>query len=196
MTGTYEWNPMPHVVEIRCPKCSSLATFEFAEVVKIHKKIDVPFFQKHKLFEYQLFSDRIGNRWHAAIFYPGLHVRDTTALKSLPEGYERTDWNHSRYLYRNHGLDVGTAICDGCGHRQKHKLDWPTESFFQVEYRKARLWAFHRESAVALRKFIASDDRDPKKFKWCSFLLHVPTHFLHHKARATILKRLDRLLSP
>ncbi len=38
MTEAYDWNPMPHKLDIRCPSCSSRAVFEFAEVVKINLK--------------------------------------------------------------------------------------------------------------------------------------------------------------
>lgn len=123
-------------------------------------------------------------------------MRDTAAIDSLPEGYSSADWNHSRYLYRSYGMDTGTTTCHRCGYRKRHELDWSREAFYQVEYRRAHLWAFHRESAVQLRAFIASPDRNPKKYKWGSLMLHVPTHFLHSSARPTILKRLDRLLAP
>jgi len=55
MTAPYEWNSMPHVLDIRCPACGRQATFEFAEIVKIAEKKDVPFFQNHRLFEYRFF---------------------------------------------------------------------------------------------------------------------------------------------
>ncbi len=42
MAGTYDWNPMPHKVDINCPSCGELAVFEFAEVVRIKLKKDVP----------------------------------------------------------------------------------------------------------------------------------------------------------
>lgn len=195
MTGTYEWNPMPHVVEIRCPKCSEKSLFEFAEMVMIRRRTEIPFFKRHKLLEYRCFRDRSGNRSHAAIFYAGLNAHNTDALTSLPDGYEHTQWSHSRYLYRGHGLDIGTAMCDVCNLRRKHDLNWPMDAFFQIEYRRSCLWAFHRESAVELRAFIASHDRKPEKFKWGKFLLHVPTHFLHDNARETIVKRLDKVLA-
>lgn len=35
MTGPYDWNPMPHTVDTRCPTCGEAAVFEFAEVVRI-----------------------------------------------------------------------------------------------------------------------------------------------------------------
>ena len=57
MTGTYDWNPMPHRVDVTCPECGALATFEFAEVVKIRLKRDVEFFQKSKLFDYRFYEN-------------------------------------------------------------------------------------------------------------------------------------------
>lgn len=42
MAGTYDWNPMPHKVDINCPSCGERAVFEFAEVVRIKLKKDVP----------------------------------------------------------------------------------------------------------------------------------------------------------
>ena len=44
MTGTYDWNPMPHKVDIKCPSCGEHSVFEFAEVVKIALRKNVSFF--------------------------------------------------------------------------------------------------------------------------------------------------------
>ncbi|AKV01372.1 hypothetical protein AKJ09_08035 [Labilithrix luteola] len=56
------------------------------------------------------------------------------------------------------------------------------------------LWAFHRESAEYLRRFLASAARDHERYRWANFLLHVPDVFLSAKARETVVKRLDRIL--
>lgn len=186
---------MPHVVDVRCPDCTGPATFEFAEVARIRLRQDVPFFKKHPLFEHALVDSRNAEgRWHAAIFFPGLHVRDTSALRDLPDGYSPSDWDHSKYSYRTHGLDVGTVVCSKCPLRRRHTLRWPEDARFQLGYRGQTLWAFNRDSAVALREFVASDDR--KATKWASFLLHVPKEFLAAKARSEVVKQLDRILSP
>jgi hypothetical protein len=84
MTGTYDRNPMPHVLEVRCPDCRSPAIFEFAEVVRIRRKGEIPLFQKHRLLEYGILDGRAAaGRWHGAIFYAGLHARGTSALRGL-----------------------------------------------------------------------------------------------------------------
>ncbi|RFA26609.1 hypothetical protein CAI21_16765 [Alkalilimnicola ehrlichii] len=194
MTGTYDWNPMPHFVDVRCPSCSARATFEFAEVVKIRLKNDVPFFQKSKLFDYQLFQDSCGHRWHGAIFYAGLHAGSVAAIRSLPEGYTPENWAHSRYLYRSHGLDIGSVNCSSCGLIQKHDLDWPSDAFFSIQYKGQELWAFNQESAKDLRDFIADIARDIDDYKWRHFLLHIPSIFKKRGAREHVVKHLNRLL--
>ena len=199
MTGTYDWNPMPHVVDVRCPGCGGRGKFEFAEAVKIARKEDIPFFKKSKTFEYRFFRRREhGTSWHGALFHPSLHGGGVGAItEALPAGYQASDWKHSKYLYRSHGLDLGAVVCGECGHRAKHVLQWPADAWYQIEYRRQTLWAFDLESARALRAFVAADvaaERKPKKHAWSSFLLHVPSHFLGAKARAEVVKRLDRVI--
>ncbi len=58
------------------------------------------------------------------------------------------------------------------------------------------MWAFHRESAVALRDHVAAKHRARKGRRWSSMLLHVPSVFLAAGARETVVRRLDRLLAP
>ena len=194
MTCSYNWNPMPHVVEIRCPECGSAAVFEFAEVVRITLKKDVDFFKNNKLFEYRFLRDSNGSNWHAAFYFPRLHGQSTRVLRDLPAGYSFADWNHSEYLYPSHGCDWGGVECLECGLRRKHALVWPDEALYQVEFRRNTLWAFDRESALDIRDFIASSERNRAAFKWSSLLLHIPKEFLAAKARDEIVKRLNRLL--
>ena len=195
MTGTYDWNPMPHRVSVRCPACAQHAVFEFSEVVRIRRKVDIPFFRDNPLFEYALIQGAwAGTNWHGAVFYAGLHG-STAVLRKLPEGYAPEDWNHSRYMIRSRSTDRGTIVCAACGLRRKHSLVWPESAWFQIDYRGKTLWAFERESATALRNHILSPDRKPtRRQRWASFLLHVPSAFLAAAARATVVKRLDRLL--
>jgi hypothetical protein len=195
MTGTYEWNPMPHVVEIRCPECSAGAFFEFAEVVRIALKKDVEFFKNSKLFDYKFLPDSVGGHWHAAFYFPRLHGCSTDAIRDLPAGYSPSDWSHSQYLYRSHGSDFGTAHCTSCGLRRRHVLDWPSEARYQVEFRGSVLWAFDRESATEIRDFVASADRNRATFRWQRLLLHIPKEFLVAKARDELVKRLDKCLA-
>ena len=194
MTGTYEWNPMPHKVDIRCPSCGHHAEFEFAEVVRIELKKDIGFFDESDLFDYKVFKDSSGHRWHGALYYAGLHGGTVAAIRDLPDCYKPEDWCHSQYLYRSHGLDIGSVICRKCHLMRKHQLSWPAEAYFSIDYRGKQLWAFDRESAIELKQFIASNDRNVDAYRWRNFLLHVPSEFKQKKAREHVVKQLGRML--
>lgn len=192
MFSAYEWNPMPHKIDVKCPNCQRKAIFEFAEIVKIKLKKDIEFFEKSKVFDYKIFSNS-GQKWHAAIFYAGLQGSSTEAIHELPEGYSATDWDHSEYLVRTH-TNKGSIRCGHCFLNQKHILDWPKEAYFLVAYRGKELWAFNQETAQILRDYIKAELRDLKNQKWRAFLMKVPTEFLKKNARDSIIKSLDKLL--
>lgn len=185
MTRAYEWNPMPHVLDVRCPACGEQATFEFAEWVTV-KKVDQPFFAASKLFELRQ-VEHSGHRRHVAVFFHGLHGLGTAIIRELPEGYVASDWDHSRYLYRSHGSDLGAVRCSHCGTRRVHTLQWPSDAWYQLDYHQHTLWAFHREAAQDLRAFIASSDRQTRDYRWAGMLMKVPGHFLTAKARPALL---------
>lgn len=193
MSGAYKISPMPHILDIRCPKCGGDARFEFGEVVKIKLRGDVPFFRDSHLFEYRQVVDSCGHRWHAAIYYAALHGGSTEAISGLPEGYQPSDWDHSKYLRWGYTV-IGAYACRSCHDVRRHDLSWPTDAFFQIDYRGETLWAFHRESAIALQKYIAASHRDADTSPWSRMLMHVPTHFLAASARDAVATRLERLL--
>lgn len=196
MTGPYEWNPMPHRVDVTCPTCRTGAEFEFAEVVRIKLKADVEFFRTCSSFEYQQFQDSCGHYWHGAVFFEGLHGSPHKAIHELPPGYSAEDWQHSKYLRSSRSCGLGSVRCAQCGLRGTHRLDWPNNAYYSIAYRGQVLWAFHRESALELQHYLLSTKRDVSQYRWASFLLHVPTIFKTHKARAAVAKQLQRLLAP
>lgn len=196
MTGLYEWNPMPHILDICCPSCRESAVFEFAEVVRIRNKDDVPFFQSSSQFEYQRLQDSCGHFWHGAFFFAGLHGAPSLALHDLPASYSASEWEHSKYLMRSHGAEIGSANCEHCGFRQRYTLNWPEDAYYVVSYKRKTLWAFNRESAVELLHYIGDELRDLTKYRWKSFLLHIPSAFKARGARNTVSKQLQTLLLP
>lgn len=195
MTLPYESNPMPHTLDVRCPSCSKPAFFEFAEIVRIREKKDVPFFQESDQFDYLLCKDSCGHRWHGAVYYAGLHGRTVETIRELPEGYSRTDWTHSKYLYRGSGLNSGSVSCPSCCHHMRHNLQWPQDAFFQIEFKGDLLWAFDVESVIELRDYIASLNRARDDYKWKSFLMKIPKKFLLQGSRDTIAKRLSKIIA-
>ncbi|MEZ9349646.1 hypothetical protein AB4166_22690 [Vibrio splendidus] len=195
MTGIYDLNPMPHTVDIICPCCGEHVVFEFSEVVKISLKKDVEYFEKSDIFEYCLFRDSYGHNWHGAMYFANLHGCSIDAIKDLPEGYKATDWSHSRYLTPKSGGDIGSYSCNSCYSRKIHILNWPEDAFYSLSYKGEILWAFNRESAVDLKNYIQSTERNRSDYQWESFLLHVPTIFKKKNARGFVVKGLDRRLA-
>ncbi len=185
---------MPHLLDVACPACRHRAEFEFAEVVRIHLKSDVEFFKKHKVFEYREFQDSCGHFWHGALYFQGLHGSPHQAIHELPDGYSARDWEHSRYLCNRNGLRAGSIRCSNCQVRGMHMLNWPDDAYFSIAHRGHVLWAFHRESAVELMQYLLSDDRSISRYRWTSFLLHVPSVFKVRKARDAVVKQLCKLL--
>lgn len=193
MTEIFDWNPMPHKLDVKCPKCGSMSEFEFAEIVRIELKKDVEFFINSNVFEYQMFSDSCGHRWHGAIYFAGLHGEASKAIHSLPEGYCASSWEHSKYLLSSHST-LGSVRCKSCQYRSMHVLNWPQDAYFSIEIKGQVLWAFNTDSAMDLRAYIDSKDRRIRGYKYSSFLLHVPTYFKKQNVRKMVTKKLDRLL--
>ncbi|EKR91219.1 hypothetical protein LEP1GSC163_3463 [Leptospira santarosai str. CBC379] len=194
MTGTYEWNPMPHKIDVRCPQCLRNAIFEFAEIRRIEKKIDILYFKESDKFDYLQFVDSCGHKWHAAAYFIGLHGSNTAAISNLPVGYKPTDWEHSKYYVRLlDRYDHGSIVCSSCGYRSKHVLNWPDDAYYQIEIKNKKLWAFNFDSYAELIKYIESKDRNLNKYQWGFFLLHLPTEFLKSKVRSEVVKRLRKI---
>jgi len=88
---------------------------------------------------------------------------------------------------------VGICRCGACGYLNRHVLDWPREAYFAVSLRGRTLWMRSREHAVALRGYVAADDR--QRVPGARWLSRVPKEFLAARNRAPLVKRLDRLLA-
>lgn len=165
------------------------------ECVKIRFKKDVPYFQKSKVFEYRKTRNHDGHGVNLACYYHKLNNQTLPEISDFPEGYAITDWAHSNYIYRIHGMDDGTAVCTKCDLRRKHKLKWPDEAYYRVNVKRQTLWAFNRQSALDLRDYIKSEDRDRSIYKYRSFLLKVPSYFQAKAFRDLIVKRLTAILN-
>lgn len=193
MTGPYEWNPMPEKLALRCPKCAKQAMFSFALVLPIQRK-DIGYFKTSSHFDYTRTRDTMGREFNAALFYKGLSCRDIETIDDLPENYSAQNFLSTNALDGTSRGETGVVYCSACLLHQRHKLNWPEEAYFQVEYKRQILWAFDQTSAKELLRFITADDRDFKKFQYRHFLMKVPSHFLKRKARETVTRKLEKLL--
>jgi len=87
----------------------------------------------------------------------------------------------------------GICRCGACGYLNRHLLDWPREAFYALSLRGRTLWMGSREHAVALRGYVAAEDR--QRVPGARWLSRVPKEFLAARNRAPLVKKLDRLLA-
>lgn len=90
----------------------------------------------------------------------------------------------------------GEVRCLSCTKAGPHQLDWPADAYYRVEYEGQALWALDRPMLLAFREFIAAGaDRAQVRPYYKMYFLRIPTVFLTARARAPMLKQIDRLLS-
>ena len=193
MTERYHGNPMPHILDVRCPGCGANATFYFATGETIKRREDIRYFEKSSAFEVEKFQRDSGGFGHVAIHYHGLHG-DLSAVDGLPEGYEIKCWKYPKHFSRLN-TDHGAIRCTTCGYQRKHTLVWPKDAWFQIEHKGQILWAFTREHAAELMDYLQSDERKRSDYRYQTFLLKLPSHFKGAKDRDAICKKLSKLLS-
>ena len=176
---------MPHVLAVICPNCGQEARFEFAEgrsVNRAHRQ----WFHRSRSFELQKIQLSGGARQVVAMHYPGLRGKSLETIDEFPPGHSADNWRHSQYLVRSVTGQDGTLACRSCDVRRKHRLRWPNDAWFQIEYRGRLLWAFDRDMASRLLAYIEGKIRPGPDWQ----LLKVPAHFRSAKARDEVAKRL------
>jgi hypothetical protein len=93
------------------------------------------------------------------------------------------------------GTDLlrGVVKCEVCHHVAAHDLVWPKDAYYQWDIRGRTLWACSAGHALALRDYLASDDRDPARYgEFERSLRHLPKEFLTAKVRDEAVKRIAR----
>ncbi|MBR9834788.1 MAG: hypothetical protein GYB42_06280 [Alphaproteobacteria bacterium] len=195
MSSYSYYSVMPHCVAVTCPECAGEAAFEFAECVRIKTNDDLHWFEKSKHFDCLKEAASDGQYYHAAIYYHRLMGNTLPIISDLPRGYKIEDWAHSEHKFRPLSDWRGTLVCESCGKRSKHTLDWPREAYFQIEYRNQNLWAFDRASTAELIDYICASHRRADDFIYWPFLMKIPHVFLTRQARETVVKRLRKRLA-
>ena len=186
---------MLHRVAVTCPECAGEAAFEFADRVRIKTTDDLHWFEKSKHFDCLKEIGPNGHDYHSAIYYHGLTGNALPSVNDLPIGYRIDDWAHSEHKFRPLSDWRGTLVCEPCGKRSKHILDWPREAYFQIEHRHQNLWAFDRASTAELIDYISASHRRTEDFIYWPFLMKIPHVFLTKQARETVVKRLRKRLA-
>jgi hypothetical protein len=87
---------------------------------------------------------------------------------------------------------LGICRCGACGYLNRHRLEWPAEAFYAVSIRGRTLWMYSRGHVLALRGYVAAEDR--QRVPDARGLSRVPREFLAARNRALLVKKLDALL--
>lgn len=194
MTYVYQWNGFPSEVAVRCPACGRDARFERTRAVRIVATADRAYFQASPYFHYRVVTTRIGETWHLAEFTPGQVVEHIDSVPDLPAGYRPELWQCAQTWDARDGNPSGAVRCRHCHHFEIRQLDWPNDAFYQISHQRAVLWAYNREAAAELLDYIASTQRQFRRYHYHGMLRHVPKVFLSHKARPALTKKLELLL--
>jgi len=190
-------------VTIHCPECGGEAKFIFAKARRILNK-DVEFYRRSKSFEVKRLQDTNGSFYKAAVHFPGIGTAIENAT-NLPSGHNPAQWRHKPSVLRHSYLyNTGVLHCRKCLRRKKHKLNWPADAYFKIDFKGQTLWAYDRKYALMLLEYIESDGRKKrivgtagghsKIYSQHFFLRKIPTHFQTAKARPIIVKKLKKLL--
>lgn len=88
---------------------------------------------------------------------------------------------------------AGICRCGSCGNLSRHPLDWPRDAWYTVSLRGRTLWMRDREHVLALRGYIAAEER--QKVPGARWISRVPKEFLAARNRGPLVARIDRLLA-
>ncbi len=187
---SYEWFHLPSELRIICPSCQKEATFQFAKTIHIQGRKLQEFYENHPAFETKYLYDPYAYvHKFCAIFYPAFHLDPAQILQEIPENHKNFSQNAS-YINNNQG----TVTCIHCLTKRKHHLQWSQEAYYCIEYKGLVLWAPNRSIFQSIHDYIASKDRDRRKYGHYHSLLHLPQHFLTQNARSTVIKKIKTFL--
>jgi hypothetical protein len=137
--------PMPHLVAVNCPSCSQYAVFTFSSFSEGIDRKDRQYFEKSKSFETEWVEDSLGRRNYRVWYDFGRGKKSLNVINDLPEGVSANHFVHSKYFVSRNNSYRGVIKCQSCNDNRLHKLNWPRDAYFKVNYKHHILWAFNRE---------------------------------------------------
>lgn len=162
-------------LDIRCPKCGSLAAFEepFTFSGRAPVREDRPI--------------RRWGGWHVVERFP------STLSWRAPSGSHQ-------YLRSGGGsgpgyplLRRGVVQCKACHVSSVHTLNWPHDAWWQWEIRGQRLWAWNRGHAEFILEYTLAKHRPRRPLS--GGLGRIPSHFLSAKVRHQVARKILRSMS-
>lgn len=178
--------PSRNAIVVVCPSCGGPASFVHANSLWLRSNDALR--RAKALRDLTVIDDTLSAPF--ALYRHGLGARPIDSLEELTE--------KERALLRAgsprapHDTE-GSCLCERCGYRHKHRLDWPREAYFQIEHRGHALWAWNRALALVLADYVSAPEKvSLVRSPYGDFLKRVPTVFLTAKAREPVVKKLRR----
>ena len=171
MTNPNRYNPRPEICSVICKSCGKEADF----------RNSFSFCDKESLKQW---GDKLWPRSETVRWGKGYVIQhDPSIHKWKPPPY-------GGYLYSHTGI----SKCSNCMQIKEYRLSWPGDAFFKCEIDSEVLWAWDREYAATLLKYIESNQRRVKKSGAFLFILHIPKVFLSKNRRTIVAARIKKML--
>ena len=182
----------PEQIIIRCPKCSECATFDepflfckfYTEAATSDEILTLKMLPDGRFESGEIAPDLQGHPQHP---WNGWIV-----VEKYPRFFHWKLPANGVYDTYNYGL----VKCRECCFVGKHKLDWPEDACYRWNIRGTLLWAWSREHAWQLLKFIGGVDRNPQKAAgWMIQMQQLPKQVLTAKVRPLVVKAISQTLA-
>ena len=161
-------------VDVRCPHCAGHACFrepfEFRSVAPANGP-----------------AHRWGG-WYVVERYP--HIFPWVAPRGSSSQY-LTDGANDGQGYPL--LHRGVVECEACKQQSVHVLAWPEDAWWQWSIRGKMLWAWDRQHAEQILRYVRATDRPPRSTS--GPIGSLPSHFLSAKVRDAVVKAIERKLA-
>lgn len=192
MTGFYEFFSLPDRVEVVCPLCDGCATFTYAHVLQIEKKM--PIYLKTSSLRSNCLTKDLPINGPACCFFLPYSVQ-CLGEKNFQKKYQgASTWEHRANSAFTDGTDLGLICCHQCMAKQKHQLEWPQDAFYSIEFKGHLLWAFNKMMMQQIRDYIQAKDRDAVFASEPIVIRHLPTVFKLAKNREGLVKKINKLI--
>jgi len=160
-------------IDIKCPDCGDLAKFE--EPFK--------FFSKNKI---DLDETRPVHQWGGWFVLERFPSQVSWKAPSSSGNYLRSGGCTDEGGYPL--LTNGLVQCPHCHSNRKHKLNWPSDAYWQWEIRSELLWAWDKEHAKIILNFVKETKRPSRR---SPSLKYIPSHFLSAKVRDLVVQKME-----
>lgn len=164
-------------IDIKCSDCGGLAKFE--EPFEFLSKNEV-----------QATETRPTHRWGSWTVLERFPSQITWKAPPGSSQYLRGGGDTGKGGYPL--LTNGLVQCSNCHSNRKHKLDWPSDAYWQWEIRGELLWAWDKEHAQIILHFVKETAR-PSRHSYS--LKYIPSHFLSAKVRDLVVQKMERNIS-